>query len=97
MAPPAIRHLTCAQLDVAEPIFESLRRDYDGFDDWLARAALMRRDAWLVVDEGSAYAALAIITEEVPGEHGLPGKLLQDLSRSKWPTSTAGVATVSSS
>jgi ribosomal protein S18 acetylase RimI-like enzyme/predicted RNA-binding protein with PUA-like domain len=77
VAPPAARSLTCAELDSADPIFDGLRQDYREFDSWLAKAARLRRRAWVVEDDDGSYAALVIINEETPGEHGLPGKLLK--------------------
>ena len=77
LAPPATRHVTCADLDPADPIFETLRRDYPEFDEWLAKATRLRRDAWVVVDDDGSYAGLVIIKEEDPGEHGLTGRLLK--------------------
>ena len=78
LVPPAVQLITCADLARTDPIFDSLRRDYDpGFDEWLAKAALMRRVAWVVTDDTDSYAGLTIIKEEDPGEHRLPGRLLK--------------------
>ncbi len=77
VAPPAARAVSAAQLSCADPIFEDLRAEYSGFDDWLAKAARLHRHAWVVERDGNRYAAVAIVNEETPLEHGLPGKLLK--------------------
>jgi len=77
VAPPAVARVTCDDLNVGDPIFDSLRRDYPGFDEWLAKAIRMRRTAWIVANDDGSYAALVIIKEDDPREHGLQGKLLK--------------------
>ncbi len=75
--PPTVERVSCSDLDVTDPIFDSLRRDYVRFDRWLAMAMRMRRIAWIIVNDDGSYAALVIVKEENPGEHGLRGKLLK--------------------
>jgi len=77
VAPPAARPLSSAALDAADPIFNDLRQDYPGFNAWLSAAALQRRQAWVVENPDGSHAAVAIVKEETPGGHGLPGKLLK--------------------
>lgn len=61
--PPRVRVVASYALDGDQPIFESLRADYDGFDSWLDQ--VVRPDAdnrdCLVIDEDGRYAALAIV------------------------------------
>jgi ribosomal protein S18 acetylase RimI-like enzyme len=75
--PPAARHVYAADLNVADAIFDELRGDYPGFDAWLAKAARLHRHAWIVERDDDRYAAVAIVNEETPLEHGLPGRLLK--------------------
>jgi ribosomal protein S18 acetylase RimI-like enzyme/predicted RNA-binding protein with PUA-like domain len=77
VAPPAARSLSSAALNATDLIFDDLRQDYEGFDVWLSAAALQRRQAWVVENEDGSYAAVTIVKEETPGEHGLQGKLLK--------------------
>ena len=54
-------HTLTGQL--AEPFFNSIREDYDGFDDWFRRKAMEGRSAWVYrngVDQ--AIAAICIYT-----------------------------------
>ena len=75
--PPYAIPTTCAKLDRGDPLFDELRQEYDGFDGWLDNAVRQRRRAWVVPAVDDSYAALAIIKDETPGEHGLQGKLLK--------------------
>ena len=76
--PPLARAVSCAELDRADPLFDTLRVDYYGqFDEWFDKAVRERRRAWIVESQSGALAALAIVKEEDPGEHGLPGRLLK--------------------
>lgn len=44
-----------------DPIFDTLRSDYTGFDDWITRAARQHRDAWFIENSDGSYAAVAIV------------------------------------
>ena len=59
-----------------DPIFESLRNDYHGFDEWLAKCKLEHRTAWRIED-GSHLAALTIVKDENPAEYNIQGKTLK--------------------
>lgn len=61
--PPRVDRLEPYALDSEQDIFSSLRKDYEGFDDWLdekVRGDPDNRDC-LVVRDGQRYAALAIV------------------------------------
>lgn len=76
-APPAARATSCDQLNPGDSLFDDLRADYPTFDNWLRTAASERRPAWVIENASGAHAALCIIKEETPGEHGLAGKLMK--------------------
>ncbi len=59
-----------------ELIFESLRNDYPGFDDWLAKCKREHRTAWIIKDD-QALAALTIVKDENPAEYNILGKTLK--------------------
>lgn len=63
-------------LDVRDQIFESLRADYSGFDQWLEKCQEEHRICWTVQSEGS-LAALTIVKDETPAEFGPGGKTLK--------------------
>lgn len=75
--PPAIKPIKAHNLDEADPIFESLRSDYPGFDEWLIKCKREHRQAWIVQGESQGYAGLCILKREDPGEFGLTGKVLK--------------------
>ncbi|MBM7806773.1 GNAT superfamily N-acetyltransferase [Geodermatophilus bullaregiensis] len=61
--PPKVSRVASYALDGEQEIFESLREDYPGFDDWLnekVRPDNDNRDCYVVFDDGK-YAALAIV------------------------------------
>lgn len=64
-----------SHLDPADEVFGSLRADYAGFDDWLAKCAGQGRQAWVVRD-GGAIAALCIFKEETDEMVGADGTVL---------------------
>lgn len=75
--PPSVERLKAHQLDLTDPIWESLRRDYPGFDGWLARVRRDQRDALVVGGDPSRRAALCLLKHEPNGEFGVPGPLLK--------------------
>jgi GNAT superfamily N-acetyltransferase len=75
--PPAVRRVKAHQLNLADPIFDSLRAAYDGFNVWFQeKAARTQRDA-LLIDGNGEHAAFCILKPEHAGEHGVAGPLLK--------------------
>lgn len=66
--PPTVERLEAYALDTDQEIFESLRDDYDGFDDWLqhVRSDSENRDCYLVRGTDESYAALAMVKRLEP-------------------------------
>lgn len=63
-------------LNTQDPIFHSIRDDYCGFDQWLAKCHEEHRDCWTVENNGD-LAALTIVKDETPAEFGPGGKTLK--------------------
>ena len=61
---PAVRSVAAHNLDSSDPIFESFRSDYPGFDDWLRKCKLEHRQAWRIDTANGAIAAFCIIKDE---------------------------------
>jgi GNAT superfamily N-acetyltransferase len=59
-----------------DPIFDSLRLDYRGFDEWLRKCKREQRPAW-VVEVDDRYAGICIVKEEAFPSHGPSGKTLK--------------------
>ncbi len=60
-------------IDRADPIFESLRADYPGFDEWFEKCAREHRDCW-VIELSGEMAGLAIRKDESHSEAGTTNK-----------------------
>lgn len=55
---------TCYQLDKNDPIFNSLRSDYQGFDNWWVKSCSLHRQCWIVRDENDNIAGLVVFNDE---------------------------------
>jgi GNAT superfamily N-acetyltransferase len=75
--PPFVTATRAHALDEQEPIFESFRDDYPGFDDWLRRAKREQRRAWLIEEPGGKeYAGICVIKED-DDELALGGRVVK--------------------
>ena len=63
-------------LDPKDPIFDTLRADYPGFDSWLRKCQEEQRVCWVIKVDGK-LGGLAIVKDQSPGEHGITGKTLK--------------------
>jgi GNAT superfamily N-acetyltransferase len=63
-APPAVRWMRATEIQERDPIFDSVRADYDDFDRWLAKCRVETRDVAIIEDEAGAYAAVCIVTRK---------------------------------
>jgi ribosomal protein S18 acetylase RimI-like enzyme len=77
--PPLVERVVCYQLDLDDPIFDSIREDYaPDFDAWFhEKCQLGRRDAFVVSGESGRLAGLCILKDENDGEYGLPSPRLK--------------------
>lgn len=74
--PPAVRAVKAHTLDNDDPIFDSFRGDYLGFDDWLRRCKLDDRPTWIIEGE-AGLAAVCIAKAEKEPSHGMFGSVLK--------------------
>jgi hypothetical protein len=76
--PPRVTRPATYTLNTEDPIFASLRAEYAGFDDWLAK---VRRESderrCYVVEEQGGYAALALLKPEDPCAYDLPTPVIK--------------------
>lgn len=73
--PPALQKSTMSNLDVKDPIFDTLRGEYQGFDEWFAKKASSGRDCWIYqMTDGSLGAVLIYKFEQelIPSTPVLP-------------------------
>jgi N-acetylglutamate synthase-like GNAT family acetyltransferase len=75
--PPAVKKLLAYELNDADPIFTSLREDYDGFDAWLSKCKREHRISWIVERQSGKYGCIGIVKQEDITEYNLTGKVLK--------------------
>jgi L-amino acid N-acyltransferase YncA len=74
---PSVTKGNTYELSSSDSIFDTFRTEYPQFDEWLARCKREHRPSWVVTLHGERYSAICIAKHEVPGEYGLPGKVLK--------------------
>lgn len=76
--PPAVMAIPAFRLDTNDPIFDSFRNDYPGFDAWLAKCKRDHRQSWVVRHATeNRLAAVAIVKRETDAPHGQSGAVLK--------------------
>ena len=65
------------QISATDPILESLRGDYDGFDDWFDKIRKERRPCCVLGSFARGIEAIAIFKEELDRPYGLDGTVLK--------------------
>jgi hypothetical protein len=60
---PAIKHVPVYNLDLSDPIFEVLKRDYPRFENWWKKISRDQRKAW-VYHLGKGNLGILILKEE---------------------------------
>jgi L-amino acid N-acyltransferase YncA len=75
---PTLEELKGYQLDVRDPIFDSLKSDYPGFDEWFSKVQKEHRDCYVVRSpDGSQLDAIAILKIEEDRPYDLSGRVLK--------------------
>ncbi len=75
VALPQIQEVDAHRIPGNDPIFETLRGDYAGFDQWWREKCVKpMRKCWVVIDEG-AIAGIVVRKDEIPSDTdaSLPG------------------------
>jgi L-amino acid N-acyltransferase YncA len=76
--PPAVTNPYIYEIDTNDLIFNSLREDYQGFDEWLVKCKREQRRAYVVTTvENKDIAAIAILKRENNLPNGQEGKVLK--------------------
>lgn len=75
--PPPVRSLAAYSLDAKDPIFDSFREDYPGFDGWLAKCQREHRQSWLIEGANGRHAAVVIVNPETSAPAPLRGRVLK--------------------
>ena len=74
--PPAVNAVLMHSLDRTDPIWESFRGDYPGFDEWFNRARQQERHAWTITPD-EQLAGVVIVKREEDSPFGLEGRQLK--------------------
>jgi len=61
---PAVNKVYAHELDESDPIFDSLRKDYDEFNEWFDKCKREQRIAWVIRKENGNLAAICMIKKE---------------------------------
>ena len=63
--PPNVVYSRAYQLDLADPFWDSFRKQYPGFDKWLAKCQAEHRPCWVIRSvDGGQLAGVAIVNHE---------------------------------
>jgi L-amino acid N-acyltransferase YncA len=72
--PPAVREILVRDIVSTDPIFETLRAEYQGFDVWLRQCVENGRKAWVIDSPTGALAGVCIFKQEEAGPLGDRGQ-----------------------
>jgi hypothetical protein len=75
--PPTVRLRPLHAISLDDPLFESIRQDYDGFDGWFRGSAASGRECWVVAGDSGKLAALCIFKPEFNPFPEMPGSWLK--------------------
>lgn len=62
--PPMVEEIQAHELNGGDPIFDSFREEYEGFDEWLTKCKRSGRRAWVIRDTSNSYAAICIVKDD---------------------------------
>ncbi len=76
--PPAVRRLSAYEINHTDPIFDSIRQDYQhDFDEWLIKCKREHRLTWIIPGKKGNYAGIFIVKKEELADYDIPGKVLK--------------------
>ena len=70
--PPLVERRFCYQLSLSDPIFDTLRAEYDGFDRWFEKCQLEQREAFVILGEDGNLAGICVLKDEDDDDYALP-------------------------
>lgn len=75
--PPLVELRPCYSISIEDQIFDSIRDDYDGFDQWFRENCQLEQREAFVIDGGDSLAGICILKDEDDEEYGLPAGRLK--------------------
>jgi L-amino acid N-acyltransferase YncA len=77
VALPTVHRRLAYQINVEDPLFESLREDYGEFDEWWTKVSSEHRMCLTIENESGDIEALSVLKVEGSREYGLEGHVLK--------------------
>lgn len=77
VALPTVHSRVAYEINVEDPLFETLREDYPDFDDWWSKVSGEHRECRTIENESGEIEALAVLKEENDTDYGLRGRVLK--------------------
>jgi GNAT superfamily N-acetyltransferase len=74
---PSVEKKKAYELNLADPFFDSLRQDYDGFGDWFEEKCQRGHRDCFVIDHEDRLSGICVFKAEDSGEYGLLGHVLK--------------------
>lgn len=75
--PPEVIPVPAYALDSRDPIFDSFRGDYPGFDAWLQKCQLEHRQSWMIKGLRDSLAGVVIVNPEKAPPAPAAGRVLK--------------------
>ena len=63
--PPAIKKIPLYNIDVSDTFFDSLKEDYNEFNNWFKKKSEEGKDAWVYYNEDGTLGAFLMLKEEL--------------------------------
>ncbi|HYR08111.1 MAG TPA: GNAT family N-acetyltransferase [Longimicrobium sp.] len=79
--PPLVSAVPAYRLNAADPIFDSFRGDYPGFNSWLEKCQRQHRQSWMIEGPGGQLAAVVIVNPETEPPPPATGRVLKICTR----------------
>jgi hypothetical protein len=75
--PPLVSAVPAYRLNTADPIFDSFRGDYPGFDNWLEKCQREHRQSWMIEGSNGELSAVVIVNPETEPPAPATGRVLK--------------------
>jgi hypothetical protein len=77
IALPTVKRRLAYEISVEDPLFDSLRADYEEFDDWWTKVSSEHRECRTIENESGEIEALAVLKVEENQPYGLQGRTMK--------------------
>lgn len=77
LPPPHVEDVFLHTVNIKDKLFDSLRLDYPGFNEWFIKSQHKQRKAYIIKDENDVLTGICILKEEGMLPNGTHGKVLK--------------------